>query len=279
MTKITLLSPVHVGTGQMVEPVCYRISNGTGFRYTLADIAGAMKNPASLLDKSVLNRIIQADSKAEYYQIFGQSDIKARPLYKLEWKTGKDIYGSQNTQKKGSSGGSSVMIHEQIKALGKPVIPGSSLKGALECAFKYNYLKQHLNQIRNNLGMIADEKKLYKDRTPDTFLLSMVYGLSRNEIRRGDYEEFLKRLYGCLRVNDLQFERMVMLELDRRNQDSSNKDLPMGLAECISQNDVCKTDCLFEIQTELVNNLKYEFLNGKNPPFVQEIYQELIDSF
>ena len=123
MGKITLLSPVHISTGDMIEFPCYYAIPGypVCYRFKFEDILLQLPYNA-LTDINLLNHLSnKQSSKKELYSTIKEyvNYKNLRPLYQL---TGEM---SSQMQKKQYD------FSEQIKDLDKPYIPGSSVKGAL----------------------------------------------------------------------------------------------------------------------------------------------------
>ncbi len=263
MTRFEAITPIHIGTGEMVEPICYQVRNHMARRYSLADVVSGI--PAErLCNPQLLNRLTRSNSKMDYYKIFKTDRIHGEPLYELKWNIDMDVHQEEIHN---NSGGSQV-IFEQIKSLGKPIVPGSSLKGAIECAFKYTLLKDNLNRVRRNHDSYLDN---VRKSTAEHFYLNLIYGLSEQEIRSQKYSDFLHELYSILEVPDLIFDDLEVLYVDRFNIDPSKASVPLGAAECIPVGAVGDASELFSINLDKLRILKAKYQDA--------VSTQLIDSF
>ena len=118
MSTFEILTPIHVGTGETIEPVCFQVNGSVAKRYSLADVVSSM-SPERLCDPNLLLNLTNNKSKMDYYRIFKTDHIQGTPMYKVTWNIDLDVHQEVISVK---SGGSQV-IHEQIKSLGKPIIP------------------------------------------------------------------------------------------------------------------------------------------------------------
>lgn len=263
MSKVTVLSPVHIGTGAVVDPVCYRIRDHRAQRYDLAQITSAVKLE-DMSDPKVLRRIMCARSKNDYYRLFNTRNIEGDPQYTLQWDLDDHDLFAINGKKSGSRGSND--IYEQVKTLGKPVIPGSTIKGAIECAFKYNFLKSHLTQVKENYASFA---KWPQKPTSDLFWLQLVYGNRQIQSKRQFYSDFINQLYGCLSCPDLIFKTMAAYRIKRYSDQMKREPMGLGIAETIAKDQVCYPDSLFEILEDRCSAL--QVLGYASDPVCSEI--------
>lgn len=266
--KISILTPVHIGTGNNIEPVCYLCHGHTAERYTMEDLLQNI--PAEkLLNVNNLRRLsFGSDSKKDFYSLFQLKPgtrLRTEPLYSLYWpeNTSLQTYLQQGS---GSKKPGSMVVAEQIKDLGRPIIPGSTLKGAIECAFKYVFLKDHYAEVSRNMESFCSRHSQKQNgrfngwaSTPALFYLELVYSLSPKDAEK--YEDFVKDLYGCLEVSDISFEEMELLDVYRFPRDPDRKNTPMGLAEHIRSGCSRIMDYPIRLNTFRMNNLekKYSF--------------------
>ncbi|WP_323091022.1 RAMP superfamily CRISPR-associated protein [Allobaculum sp. JKK-2023] len=266
-TKVTILTPVHVGNGVNVEPVCYLCKNGVASRYAIEDLLSSL--PAEkLLDPANLNRLARgSDSKRDFYSIFNTRSVpEAKPLYCLDWYEPETLQ-AYLSKSKGNRKAGSLEVAEQVKALNLPIIPGSTLKGAIECAFKYTLLKKNYGKVSKNLLTFCQS---VKKTTPSLFYLQLIYGLDQKQASK--YDDFVRDLYGCLLVQDLSFRSMELLAVDRYYYDPAKTEYSCGLSEHISSGEVALTEFPFRI-----DEFRKELLVKKYP--MDAIQRELIESF
>lgn len=265
--KITTLTPVFVGTGNIIDPICFICSKNKAERYSMEDLLVNLP-PETLLNTNKIAKLAAgSDSKRDFYSIF-QTKISpdVKPLYSLRWDEDDSL---QNYLMKtpGNRKSGSYEIREQCKALSIPIIPGSSLKGAIECAFKYELLIENSDAVKKNLERFCETiKRKWIRTTPDIFYLSLIYGIDQNEAERR-YGDFIRDLYGCLYVRDISFSKMTLLTLRRypfdepRNTRSKQSGQPMGLAEHISDGDIVYGDYPFQVNHEKVKLLKLKYVS------------------
>lgn len=267
-TKITILTPVHVGTGRTIEPVCYICKNGIASCYAMEDLLESLPTD-KLLDPANLSRLARGtDSKRDFYSVFKSNKLpSAKPLYRLNWYEPETLQSYLMKAKGGRKAGS-LEVSEQIKALNTPIIPGSTLKGAIECAFKYNLLKTHYDKVHSHLEEYCQNAR---GSTPELFYLQLIYGLSAAQARK-QYGDFVKDLYGCLQVRDIPFHAMELLAVMRYPYDSRKKEYSCGLAEHIGSGDSTSIEFPFEI-----NAFKVQQLERKYP--MDSIQTELVNHF
>lgn len=266
--RISILTPVHISTGNNIEPVCYLCHGHTADRYTMEDLLQNI--PAEkLLNVNNLRRLsIGSDSKKNFYSLFQLKPgtrLQAKPLYSLYWPedTSLQTYLQQGS---GFKKPGSLVIAEQVKDLGRPIIPGSTLKGTVECAFKYAFLKDHYSEVSRNLPAYCNRQAQRSNgrfnggsSTSALFYLELVYNLTGQELK--GYEDFIKDLYGCLEVSDIPFDEMEILDVYRYPRNPDKKETPMGLAEHIRSGRSQITDYPIRLNAFRIQNLekKYHF--------------------
>lgn len=265
MSTIEILSPVHIGTGALVEPVCYKIANGKAERYSMIDAMRSAKKE-TLLDPTVITRITTASSKQDYLALFLTRNYAGTPLYTMKWEIAFNPF-----QKSSRINGSSE-IFEQIKALDRPIIPGSSIKGSVECALKYAFLKENIEKVKRNADRFLSSKK--PNATDDLFFLKLVFGDDTVNENRQLYGDFLKDLYGALECADVSFEKMEACQITRCHYDDSKKDMKLGAAETISPGQTAAVSQVIRMNSDKKHFLREIKGYGKN-----RICSELIEWF
>lgn len=252
MDKITILTPVHIATGNDIEMPCYHeVNDVTVNRYRFTDILLQLP-PKVLTDPRLLNELSsrQPSKKLLYRYIHQYVDYsKLTPLYNLEYTYGEYLNEARND------------VSEQMHDLHKPFIPGSTIKGTLLNSWKYYLLKLKYDQIRPNIY-----KQIKDGQNKNLDFHELMFGESLDK----DHENFYKELYSCLQCQDIYFSQM---ELFFAGREGSNRDMngsiPTTYKECIPP--LQTTDLvLFHFDEFKLNVLKDKYKERR--------YSELIDS-
>lgn len=252
MDKITILTPVHIATGNDIEMPCYHeVNDVTVNRYRFTDILSQLP-PKVLTDPRLLNELSsrQPSKKLLYRYIHQYVDYsKLTPLYNLEYTYGEYLNEARND------------VSEQMHDLHKPFIPGSTIKGTLLNSWKYYLLKLKYDQIRPNIY-----KQIKDGQNKNLDFHELMFGESLDK----DHENFYKELYSCLQCQDIYFSQM---ELFFAGREGSNRDMngsiPTTYKECIPP--LQTTDLvLFHFDEFKLNVLKDKYKERR--------YSELIDS-
>lgn len=216
MDKITILTPVHIATGNDIEMPCYHeVNDVTVNRYRFTDILSQLP-PKVLTDPHLLNELSsgQPSKKLLYRYIHQYVDYsKLTPLYNLEYTYNESLTKARND------------VSEQMHDLHKPFIPGSTIKGTLLNSWKYYLLKSNYDQIRPNIY-----KQIKDGQNKNLDFHELRFGKSLDK----DHENFYKELYSCLQCQDIYFNEM---ELFFAGREGSNRDMsgsiPTTYKECI----------------------------------------------
>lgn len=252
MDKITILTPVHIATGNDIEMPCYHeVNDVTVNRYRFTDILSQLP-PKVLTDPRLLNELSsrQPSKKLLYRYIHQYVDYsKLTPLYNLEYTYDESLSEARND------------VSEQMHDLHKPFIPGSTIKGTLLNSWKYYLLKLKYDQIRPNIY-----KQIKDGQNKNLDFHELMFGESLDK----DHENFYKELYSCLQCQDIYFSQM---ELFFAGREGSNRDMngsiPTTYKECIPP--LQTTDLvLFHFDEFKLNVLKDKYKERR--------YSELIDS-
>lgn len=252
MDKITILTPVHIATGNDIEMPCYHeVNDVTVNRYRFTDILSQLP-PKVLTDPRLLNELSsrQPSKKLLYRYIHQYVDYsKLTPLYNLEYTYDESLSEARND------------VSEQMHDLHKPFIPGSTIKGTLLNSWKYYLLKLKYDQIRPNIY-----KQIKDGQNKNLDFYELMFGESLDK----DHENFYKELYSCLQCQDIYFSQM---ELFFAGREGSNRDMngsiPTTYKECIPP--LQTTDLvLFHFDEFKLNVLKDKYKERR--------YSELIDS-
>ncbi len=140
--KLTTISPVHIGDGDMYDPTNYVIDEGYLYYFDDAELVSVM-HPSQ---QEALTRIVsQPDSYQQLQLFYKREDIRAlakkHALYKVP--VSKDIEQNYNeslgrvrqTEGDGKAVFNALSINTTMKTSDIPYIPASSFKGALKTAF------------------------------------------------------------------------------------------------------------------------------------------------
>lgn len=254
MNTVEILTPVHVGTGNEIEAICYyALNNNFINRYELLDIMSHIPSDV-LTDPYFLNSVNKNANNNNYKKITLFQTItkyvnynSIKPSYCLE-------YNPINLNDKIIDRG----VSEQTNDLHKPYIPGSSLKGAIFTAWKYKLIKDNYSRVIDNFYDLVDNNKFKFD-------FCELFFKNKND-------DFLKNLYGCLLCDDFYFDQLELFKANRygSGKDMNGNPIPLPYKECIkvgqkSSATFLKIDC-FKFE-----QLKKRYFTG--------IYETLISAF
>jgi hypothetical protein len=152
--KLTTLSPVHIGTGEVYEPTNFVIDNGYLYEFDEVLFYKSLNNLEQQSFTSKLQDYIQI---IDFYK---KHKEKAKEIYKNKIKVTKKVEDKYNTQinKDGSKNKNLFEIQKIFKNPNNQflVIPGSSIKGVFD-TFLHIYSKPEVssNEVRQRL-IISD---------------------------------------------------------------------------------------------------------------------------
>lgn len=222
--RIDVVSPVHVGTGEKNMPFLYDEWKGNYYRYLITDLL--LKMPDGLNTYSLYD-----DLKS-----FDQSKDTKKKMIDLFRKNVhyKELKSAYALKKEGNIGNN--YVFEQVKALDKPIIPGSTIKGAIENAIIYCFIEDYYDEcIKDELaGLIVSSPADIKKYSDEKTYLSMIFGVSKTECK-----EFLHDVFSCLLCSDITLSNMSIYE-GLRISAKNKKGQPVGAFECISANQSAK---------------------------------------
>jgi len=140
--RLTTISPVHIGDGDMYDPTNYFIKDGYLHYFDSTVLISKLNSE----QRDELISILSEPNSYQQLQLFyKRDDIRAlassSTIYKVE--VSKDIEKNYNSslgkikqrESKGNEVFNSLSINSTIKTSNIPYIPGSSFKGALKTAF------------------------------------------------------------------------------------------------------------------------------------------------
>lgn len=246
MAKITILSPVHIGTGNKIENPSYKSkTEGMISKYDFIDLLTQI--PANVLLNSQLHKDIYDNSKNKQ---------KSKQLYQ---------YVSNNVNYKNVQSKYDLTYHlayelsdyaydvcEQIKSLGSPYIPGSTIKGLVINAFLYSIIKNDYTLTEDKIESIIKMKRK----------LSVMDLLQLGNLEDNEKKSFLVAISTCIRCVDIQFKDMELYEANRVGAKNGNE-MPLPYMECISVNQCVENDFI-QINEEKLDRLKKEYANNTN---------------
>lgn len=237
MATLEIISPVHIGDGENIEAPCFHSVKNKTYRYRFSDLLEQIP-PKTLLDARFLKQLMDnQSSKREFYSNFDRIDYsKIKPLYSVDFKWDENL-GTTD-------------VASQIKDLGRPYIPGSSLKGAiltaLNFAFLITFYKKYQFNIKNYI------KNLNGKNLNEGFILEMVFGTLGN---RNEASDFMKEATSCILVSDLYFDSIEVDEA-KRYKVEEDAEMPLTTPECIASNQSASIKNLITIDEERLIRLK-----------------------
>ena len=212
-TKISIITPVHIGTGEEAQAFEYKMSNNILYKYNINDIFSQIPSQ-TLLNHRFLNSLIdnKPGSKKEILNTT-LSRINyhlLKPTYQLRYNFNRLSYKN---------------ISLQMRTLNKPIIPGSSLKGAIMNAIKYDIVKNHLSILYKSI----EQGNVYSIKSFENILKTIYPELD-------NIETFFKDLSSCIIVEDVEFKNSCVVKANREkvylNEDKSGIP-PLPCFECI----------------------------------------------
>ncbi len=196
--KVTILSPVHIGTGNENMAFQYNQNGDVLNCYKLSDLLATV-SADKLISNAFLNsiQIHEKASKQQLISIKKEFDYtKVKPQYQLT--SYDDLVAEQ--------------VYEQVKSLNKPIIPGSSLKGALISCACYSFIKKHFDLLKPiSLGKLKTE-----------ILLSKITGRDNSNI----LHDISTNIY----CDDIAFNKLGLYKTVRA---TLSNDIPIGFQETI----------------------------------------------
>lgn len=214
-TKLSIISPVHIGTGENVMAFEYKNKKGVLYHYSTNDIFKQLSSKI-LLDKNFLRNLKETKVAEENFS------EKERINKQIQSNVNYNNIHSDYTLEYNFDEAPQNNVSPQIKNMKQPVIPGSSLKGALITSIYYDILKKNLKTIYNtdfdrfNLEKILNN--IYPD--PNTEDLNII--------------EFFKDFNSCILCSDIIFDEMIYMKTERSHVDGKGGNPPLPDVECIN---------------------------------------------
>lgn len=234
------ITPVHIGTGNEIPGFEYHWSGNRISRYLADNILKSIP-PRQLLNTRMLEDLARYAGKtpekkeAVYRQLQSFTDFgKLHPIYTCALNV---EYPDEIIYKN---------VSEQIKTLDTAYIPGSTLKGAIENAFRYQLLKDHYDRIGPELPQFLQE--LGNRSVKEGFILTLLGE------RKGS-DEFFRNLFGCLICQDVPFRNMEVLQGCRLGKTERN-DIPIPYTEVISPAQETQGPALFVLDEKKLERMR-----------------------
>ena len=136
-------------------------------------------------------------------------------------------------------------IDVQLKALNKPIIPGSTIKGAIFNAIIYKFLKDNIDELRKAITVIENE---LSDGMIKPKVLNEAYLVSKIlHIPFSLADDFIKFIQSNILCSDIEFESLGLYKSLR----AGKKVLPLNNQECIEKNQVVNAVNLVSVDINL----------------------------
>ena len=196
-TRITIVTPVHIGTGEEKMSFEYDKKDNVLYCYDPKELF-LVKPSKELLDKRFLNSLLKSNdgSKRDELNRMMKKDIdysRLKPIYSLRADFTKIPKGN---------------VSEQLKSLNKPYIPGSSIKGAIMNAVFYDFIKNHLNDFCKYIKNKVETTKNKPD-IDDFLKCKNVYDDKKDKLSLSNIE--------CIDVNQTCDDEFIKINTDRKN--------------------------------------------------------------
>lgn len=195
MDRIETITPVHVGTGEMIPAFCFqRVSNSKNYhRYNVSDIYAQI--PSSIL----LNKSFLESLRLPKQGQSGKNDMIENVMKRINYNNLRPIYDIEfddvsSLKEKNKD------IDEQTKDLNGPYIPGSSIKGAILNAWKYYLLKELYEE--DNVAYVLENIENLNDVT----IVNLISG------NIGNHSNFLATVQSCVHCEDIHFGKLEILQ-------------------------------------------------------------------
>lgn len=158
--KITTLSPLHIGTGEVYEPTNFVIDNGYLYEFDESLFLQALP----IIDRNKFNQVL--DNYLQVIDFYKNHKELAKKIAYHKTKVTKKVTDRYNTirNKDNSKNKNLFEIQKTYKSPNthKGIILGSSLKGMLDTVFQIYPQKIRENEVRQNL-IVSDFLMLHGD--------------------------------------------------------------------------------------------------------------------
>ena len=147
--KITTLTPIHIGTGEVYDPTNFVIDNNTFYEFAEVLFYKSLSNS----DRQKLNT--KLDNWMEIIAFYKSKKKEAKAISHFECKSSDEVQKKYNTiiNRNGTKNTNQLEIHKTFKNPNthRAIIPGSSIKGMLDTVLQIYPKKVKENDIRQNL--------------------------------------------------------------------------------------------------------------------------------
>ncbi len=156
--KAIPITNIHIGTGKELEPLDYYVKAGEFIRFLPNKIVSSL----SQRDRNILNKIIDSNNLKEVAKFLYENLDNNSIIYKTKVS---DIIQNEFLDKFSSKENRQIVLETYRDKFDYfPVIPGSSIKGAVRTAvlwyyMKYNNLQEKINVIQREISRINPWKK------------------------------------------------------------------------------------------------------------------------
>ncbi len=244
-TKITICTPVHVGTGEIKLNSEYIKRGNTLSNYDLAELLG--KSSQNLLDEAFLNSLMDSSPGSKKEALNKLINDRKRRSGSSEFDRMYSLRFGFERMPRGD-----VMV--QAKTLNQPFIPGSTLKGAILNCIYYDFVLRHYEDLceylESSIGKFVPEidsfvKYVYRN-DPDVELIT----------------EFMENFRNCIVCRDTIYSKLCFLETIRENV-FTGAALSVPNLECIDSDQNSKNSRIiyFDIGKKSILKDKYEGTN------------------
>lgn len=251
-TRISIITPVHVGTGETKMRFEYKKMNNAVYNYNIEDLLSTVPDNI-LLGRQLLNSLASGGEGSKSKELNDKLVRNIRyqeceSVYKLRYEF--EYLRNKN-------------IAVQMKSTNRPYIPGSSIKGCIMNAVYYDFVKSHLK----DLYRLADtcDYKNNPFRGMDNIIELFYPKLKYKEHKGKDILSFIKQLSSCIICRDIFFNDMVIVESKRSTVyiDKTHRELVLPDAECIDEGQITIDETIIidedkkKLLEEVFNNMDY----------------------
>jgi len=149
--KLTALTPIHIGTGEVYEPTNFVINDGCLYEFDEVLFLHSLSN----LDKKAFTNLLNGNDYIRIIDFYKEHKSQAKKIAYHKVAISKKVEETYNkiVNKDGSKNKNKLEIQKTYKYRNthSAVIPGSSIKGMLDTVFKIypgkikdNLIRQHL---------------------------------------------------------------------------------------------------------------------------------------
>lgn len=230
---IKTISPVHIGTGKIINSLCYKKSDSLQVLTNVADLLEEVA-PEQLLKPSFQDELSKAKTQNDVFKAFS----KVIPEDKKKELRMNDI-----------KFGSKINVHEQIKSNDQPYIPGSSIKGQIITAILYQML---YDQIMENKINEIKVKKILTDKSKKKNIIAEMLSVDDN---------FIKLMSSLIRCFDIYFNEFYIIEGKRFGGKKGHK-IPSDHFEVIAENQKVNINSLFTVNKRKLKIIKDNNINN-----------------